>query len=896
MNRLGFKPFDLLVVGILMALIMIGSDCSGRSTSQPDGSAPETISEDSEEAVGGEVVITFAATESQRGLYEPLMEAFHQQNPGITVQFVGIKELDADPLTLASAADATLLSKGVYPLDLSDSFRDLTPLMETDPDLQPDDFWPGLLSACQDTEGRTVGVSLSVNLRGIFFDPEAFDQVGLAYPVPGWTWDDFRTAVVALAEQDGEALRYGFADREQLYTSILAPLVDASLIETGGEIEPGDLAQALQWYFDLAQRQAIYPLREISAGLSDADPWQTLFSQPARPAMWSGSLGTAMPGGEQVGSATDAFAGSALAQQGLAPFPIAAGRPDQPATPAWVQCGLISAGSRHPQAAWDWLEFLSRQWLVADPGQARELAQAPARRPTAESAGFWKALSKGSEPVVRFGLEHAWYGTQYPQAFEAVNHALLAALAEEMDLASALEAARSRLTSLPETEVPPGQATVVVATPLPVQSASADAVVVDYFANLTSALEDETFKTLVEEFNRTQPEIFVRLSTIMSTKEPESLADAASQYDCFSWLNPHLSQEGVEDLLSLDALMAAEDSLFEQDFSPDQLDAYYLEGSLYGLPAASQPSLMMYNADLLARRSLQPPPEDWTFDEFLELAAGTASTSESDKSYGFVDFGDELLLAGRNLLLADLTASPPAVYFDQPETAAYLNWLVDMIRSGVFEFHDTQDSWKELRRAVTSGQVAFWASLAGYPYGYYFDPGDEPGFETGVVPMPSLTETKGVLTSSIERVQFISRQAKDPQACWMWIKFLSEQPNAFLGVPARKSVAASSAWEAGVGPDRAKVYRLALRQLKPGEKSVIRAPLYLGSPLWEWWSQTLTGLIKGERPEELLADAQLKADHYLACITAVDVSELDGEELQDKIDACAQQADPDWGR
>ena len=130
-----------------------------------------------------------------------------------------------------------------------DYFRDLNPLIEMDPDFQPDDFWSGLLSACQDAEGRTVGIPLNVSLTGVFFDREAFDQAGLPYPAPGWTWNDFKQSVATLAQQNEAGIRYGFADNATLRRSILAPLVAAHLDQNQGKIVAQTLAQELQWYF-----------------------------------------------------------------------------------------------------------------------------------------------------------------------------------------------------------------------------------------------------------------------------------------------------------------------------------------------------------------------------------------------------------------------------------------------------------------------------------------------------------------------------------------------------------------------------------------------------------------------------------------------------------------------
>jgi len=224
---------------------------------------------------------------------DSLAAEFHKQNPSITVQMIILPDDYAaweseDWLSLASAADATFLfydrarlaQNGAY-------FSDLMPLMEGDVTFQPDDFWPGLLTACQDNDDRTLGVLLSVFFSGIFFDPAAFDSAGLPNPAPGWTWNDFQQAVTTLAHKSGEQADYGFIDSSGFFSSVLAPQVDAYLVTTNGVIEAETLANQLQWYLDLAGASSLYPF-------TDPAHSQALF-QGKSPAMWRGTLADTSP-------------------------------------------------------------------------------------------------------------------------------------------------------------------------------------------------------------------------------------------------------------------------------------------------------------------------------------------------------------------------------------------------------------------------------------------------------------------------------------------------------------------------------------------------------------------------------------------------------------------------
>ena len=98
-----------------------------------------------------------------------------------------------------------------------------------------------------------------------------------------------------------------------------------------------------------------------------------------------------------------------------------------------------------------------------------------------------------------------------------------------------------------------------------------------------------------------------------------------------------------------------------QDFYALPLDAFRYKGEIYGLPAVSVPTVVAYNADLLARGGLKPPPADWTFDDFVALATAVASTSDTDRTYGMIydDQWEDSFFTGRGIEWADLDADPP---------------------------------------------------------------------------------------------------------------------------------------------------------------------------------------------------------------------------------------------
>ena len=256
----------------LCVLAFVGGFCSKKISSDP-GSRSHPSTED--------IIITFASVEQNRYHYEPFMEEFHREHPSITVQFVTLSETDTsakDDLELqASVADTSLLWAGTTDTNVVHFFRDLLPLVKADPKFEPNDFWPGLLTACQDANGHSIGIPLHVSINGIFFDKGTFDAVGYPYPVPGWTLDDFKQTAATLAHENDGVISYGFVDQSNLRQFILALIIDAHLVEMNGKIDAEKLALDLQWYSDLAESRAIEPLRAVTDWVEEAMRWDAMF-------------------------------------------------------------------------------------------------------------------------------------------------------------------------------------------------------------------------------------------------------------------------------------------------------------------------------------------------------------------------------------------------------------------------------------------------------------------------------------------------------------------------------------------------------------------------------------------------------------------------------------------
>ncbi|NIV40662.1 MAG: extracellular solute-binding protein, partial [Anaerolineae bacterium] len=86
---------------------------------------------------------------------------------------------------------------------------DLQPLLDADPSVSLDDFFPRFLDAFR-FQGNLWGIPTQAKVRVLFYSRDLFDAEGVPCPEAGWTLDDFLARTVALTKGDGAEKQYGF--------------------------------------------------------------------------------------------------------------------------------------------------------------------------------------------------------------------------------------------------------------------------------------------------------------------------------------------------------------------------------------------------------------------------------------------------------------------------------------------------------------------------------------------------------------------------------------------------------------------------------------------------------------------------------------------------------------
>lgn len=863
-------------LGLLLLTLYLAAACTPTGSEAPtdaavEPSAGEVTASNSEEAT----TISFACHEYQLSTYESLAEQFQEENPDIKVQVLLIEDLldlgedrrwpddgwqqlvrNAD--TLCGSLDPEAIKQGL--------FQDLTPFVETELNFQVEDFYPNTLESLQEG-GQLWGLTGSMNFTFIYYDKAAFDEAGVAYPQPGWTWDDFLEKALALTKREGgETTQWGFV--EQWRNSFIHGRIGSPFDLSTPLFDTPETIAAVRWYTDLHLEHEVmpfFPSPEADKADATSRYGGYLLVDEGKAAMWTesdGGLEWRRNQGDQADIA-------------MVPFPIE--HEGDLSTPMSARGSyMMSAGTAYPDASWRWLSFLSH-----NPLETRN-TRLPARRSVAEAIQFWEELDENLTPVYRFAIEHA-----LPQPPQSVEHtayfydAIETILAGEQALEPALtEAQRQAEQVLVEAAAEPLDTEtkpLVVATP-PVLEGTA----------ITFATFGQTdpFRDLAKLFNETQPDITVKVHS------PEfvsgfGLEEMVAEADCFVWFGNN--SEDQQHLLNLDPFLETTSDFPMDDLYPQMLDVFHHRNSIWGIPQKMQIYILYYNRDLFDAAGVAYPQAGWTLDDFLTTAQTLTQGEGDDKQYGYLSLHGLTSDLAIFLSLMDATwlnteADPTYFQFDDPALAEAMQWHLDLIQThqvtSIFEEEDPTDpsslAWQKRQDLMKQGQIAMWIS----PYSNMTD-----DLNKGLVPLPLSKKTE---TGTVGFVQgyFIAKDSPYPKACWSWITYLTEHNTATVtdGLPARRSVVESAEFRADVGEELIEAYLFSLEHSKV-KHAWFETWILPGN---QWLMQSYGQALEGIAVDTALTQAQEKAEAYTACL-----DERDGFEDEEIHEECRQQVDPD---
>lgn len=128
---------------------------------------------------------------------QAIYREFEAENPGVELRVEGIpgsQEYVSKMLlnfVADAAADVMMLDASSAALFIDNRvLLDLAPLAERDPDFSFDDFFPNVVDIARRGEAIYAAPG-DFTPMVLYYNKKLFDQAGVPYPQPGWTWDDF---------------------------------------------------------------------------------------------------------------------------------------------------------------------------------------------------------------------------------------------------------------------------------------------------------------------------------------------------------------------------------------------------------------------------------------------------------------------------------------------------------------------------------------------------------------------------------------------------------------------------------------------------------------------------------------------------------------------------------
>ncbi len=266
------KTFHFLVLSVLIAAVSVYGAFAGAQAESP-------------EAAKGPVTVSwFMRWDNSRveAVAKPVMKAFEDANPNITLEFENIGKGSAYYTklnTLAAAGEmpdvtylaphivATLSAKNILvPID------DYMKKHKIDPNL----YYQNVLNFYK-YKGKTYGLPIDAAALVVFYNENMFKDVGVPFPQKGWTWEDVISQgkkFVKDADGDGITEQFAIHLRPDYWPVMIKAETDHTVFDdyfkpTKYLMTQNDSVDALQKFYDMWLVQGIAPNPEQVTQIKD---------------------------------------------------------------------------------------------------------------------------------------------------------------------------------------------------------------------------------------------------------------------------------------------------------------------------------------------------------------------------------------------------------------------------------------------------------------------------------------------------------------------------------------------------------------------------------------------------------------------------------------------------
>lgn len=286
------------------------------------------------------------------------------------------------------------------------------------------------------------------------------------------------------------------------------------------------------------------------------------------------------------------------------------------------------------------------------------------------------------------------------------------------------------------------------------------------------------FTTLYEEFTKKYPWITVKafgsgggdveglskLAALQSSGEPP---DIVWPQTISKWMDGG-NLEDLKPYMENDAILP---TLGIQD---GFLESWEMNGKIYAIPWTDDPWPIVINKDLMEKHGMEMPPNDWTYEDFREMAkkATDPSAGEYGVSYNGIfksAFANLLPVANghagaRDFMNEDYTQS----MLNTPEVLADLKWLKDL-----FTVDKVMMDVETFTKSGYADMADFHAGKALFSIAQPLKQLDDMvDFEWDILPAPRGTVSQPGIRNTSPLAMLSASKNKD--AAWLFIRFQFE--------------------------------------------------------------------------------------------------------------------------
>jgi multiple sugar transport system substrate-binding protein len=310
-------------------------------------------------------------------------------------------------------------------------------------------------------------------------------------------------------------------------------------------------------------------------------------------------------------------------------------------------------------------------------------------------------------------------------------------------------------------------------------------------------------------------------------------------------------------LYDMDALMAKDTAFDPSVFNETALNAFQLNGKQYGLVESFSNVVMFYNKDLFDAAGVAYPDPSWTWQD--ELAAAQKLTDADAGVWGtfapiqFWEFYKTIEQNGGKIFNEDKTE----VLIDSKENVETLTWMIDKINKYNVTPNDAKMSGQSDGDMFKAGKIAMLRSGI-WMFGSFADA----DFNWDIALEPGNTQKAHHFFSNGVA---ISKNTKNPDAAWEWVKFYTSSQEA-------AEIRVASSWELPALTDET-LLAAYLEQSPPESREVVFEALntLVVPPVIESWNE-LTDIVGQEleqaklgqkTPEKALQDAKTALEQLI---------------------------------